>query len=100
MGHYYRNSLSREALTIANEMLAGSKIFLFELSAWINQTYQDVLAHTTSSKKEAWGLMSHCVWVVFKLLFDAHRLSGAWWTPEAGGGDVQLGPIAVPESYV
>ena len=76
MGHHYRNSLSGEALTIANEMLAGSKIFLFELSAWINQTYQDVLAWTTSSEKEAWGLMSHCIRVVFKLLQDA-RSSGA-----------------------
>jgi hypothetical protein len=89
MGQYYRSTLGGEALTIANEMLAASKLFIFELAAWINRTYQDTLARTTSSEKEAWALISHCVRVVFKLLRDA-RSSGSRWTPEAPDGDVQL----------
>ena len=87
MGTYYRGSLTGEALTIANEMLSRSKTFIADLSTWINTTYQDTLARTMSSEKEAWALLSHCVRVVFKLLRDA-RASGARWTP--GTSDEQL----------
>jgi hypothetical protein len=84
---YYRGRLTGEALTIANEMLSRSKTFIADLSTWINTTYQDTLARTMSSEKEAWALLSHCVRVVFKLLRDA-RSSGARWTP--GTSDEQL----------
>jgi hypothetical protein len=89
MGSYYRMVLSGEALTVANEMLATSKNFIYELSTWMNLKYQDTLARTMASEKEAWSLIAHCVRVVFKLLRDA-RSSGSRWTPEAGDGDVQL----------
>jgi hypothetical protein len=89
MGSYYRTVLPGEALTVANEMLATSKNFIYELSTWMNLKYQDTLARTMASEKEAWSLIAHCVRVVFKLLRDA-RSSGSRWTPEAGDGDVQL----------
>ena len=87
LGSYYRGCLAGEALTIANEMLSRSKTFIADLSTWINTTYQDTLARTMSSEKEAWALLSHCVRVVFKLLRDA-RSSGSRWTP--GTSDEQL----------
>jgi hypothetical protein len=34
-----------------------------------------------ASEKEAWSLISHCVWVTFKLLRDSRSL-GAHWTDE------------------
>jgi hypothetical protein len=89
MGSYYRSTLSGEALNVANEMLMGSKLFIFELASWMNTTYMDTMARTTASEKEAWALISHCIRVIFKLLRDA-RSSGARWTPEDGGGDVEL----------
>ena len=89
MGNYYRSSLSGEALNVATEMLMASKLFSFELASWMNSTYTDTMACTTASEKEAWALISHCVRVVFKLLRDGHS-SRARWTPEEGGGDVEL----------
>jgi hypothetical protein len=87
MGYYYRTRLAGEALNVAIEMLSTSKTFIADLSTWVNTTYQDTLARTMSSEKEAWALISHCVRVVFKLLRDA-RSSGARWTP--GTSDEQL----------
>ena len=87
MGQHYRNCLTGEALIIANEMLAASKLFISDLSTWINTTFQDTRARTMASEKEAWSLISHCVRVIFKLLRDA-RAGGARWTPETR--DVQL----------
>jgi hypothetical protein len=63
---------------VANEMLALSKNFIYELSTWINMKYTDTLARTTLTLKEVWALIAHCVRVVFKLLRDAQ--SSAWIT--------------------
>jgi hypothetical protein len=63
------------------EMLAASKLFISDLLIWINTTYQDTRARTMASEKEAWPLISHCVWVIFKLLRDLWS-SGARWTVE------------------
>jgi hypothetical protein len=81
MGQHYRQCLSGEALIVAMEMIASSKLFISDLSTWINTTYQDTRARTMASEKEAWSLISHCVRVIFKLLRDA-RSSGARWTLE------------------
>jgi hypothetical protein len=81
MGQHYRQCLSGEGLIVAMEMLAASKLFISDLSTWINTTYQDTRARTMASEKEAWSLISHCVRVIFKLLRDA-RSSGARWTLE------------------
>jgi hypothetical protein len=89
LGSYYCTCLTSEGLTMANEMLAASKNFIYKLPTWMNLKYQDTLALTMASEKEAWSLIAHCVWVIFKLLHDA-QLSGSQWTPEAGDGDVQL----------
>jgi hypothetical protein len=70
-------------------MLAASKNFIYELSIWTNLKYQDTLAQTMASDKEALSLIAHCMRVIFKLLCDA-RSSGSRWTPEARDGDVQL----------
>jgi hypothetical protein len=87
MGQHYRHCLTGEALLTAMEMLAASKLFISDLSTWINTTYQDTRARTMASEKEAWSLISHCVRVIFKLLRDA-RASGARWTVETR--DAQL----------
>jgi hypothetical protein len=87
MGQHYRHCLSGEALMTAMEMLGASKLFISDLSTWINTTYQDTRARTMASEKEAWSLISHCVRVIFKLLRDA-RASGARWTEETR--DAQL----------
>ena len=87
MGEHYRSCLAGEGLIVAIEMLAGSKLFISDLSTWINTTYQDTRARTMASEAEAWSLISHCVRVVFKLLRDA-RSSGARWTTETR--DVKL----------
>ena len=79
MGQHYRHCLSGEALITAMEMLGSSKLFISDLSTWVNTTYQDTRARTMASEKEAWSLISHCVRVIFKLLRDA-RASGARWT--------------------
>jgi hypothetical protein len=89
MGAYYRSTLSGEALNVATELLMASKLFIFELAAWMNMTYMDTMAHTTASAKEAWALISHCVHVLFKLLWDAQS-GGARWTPTEGSGDLEL----------
>ena len=90
MGNYYHMCLTSKALTVANKMLAVSKNFIYELSTWMNLKYQDTLARTMASNKEAWSLIAHCcIRVIFKLLRNA-RSSGSRWTPEAGDGDVQL----------
>jgi hypothetical protein len=68
MGQHYRQCLSGEALIVAMEMLAASKLFISDLLTWINTTYQDTRARTMALEKEAWSLISHCVWVIFKLL--------------------------------
>jgi hypothetical protein len=81
MGQHYRQCLAGEALIVAMEMLASSKLFISDLSTWINTTYQDTRARTMASEKEAWSLISHCVRVIFKLLRDA-RSAGARWTDE------------------
>jgi hypothetical protein len=61
MGQHYRHCLSGEALIVAIEMLATSKLFISDLSTWINTTYQDTRARIMASEKEAWSLISHCV---------------------------------------
>jgi BMFP domain-containing protein YqiC len=81
MGQHYRQCLSGEALIVAMEMIASSKLFISDLSTWINTTYQDTRARTMALEKEAWSLISHCVRVIFKLLRDA-RSSGARWMAE------------------
>jgi hypothetical protein len=86
--HYCHWCLSGEALIIAIEMLAAaSKHFISDLSTWINTKYQDTRAWTMASEKEAWSLISHCVRVIFKLLWDAWS-AGARWTEETQ--DTQL----------
>jgi hypothetical protein len=89
MSSHYRLHLVGEGLTVALQMLSTSVTFILELSTWINHKYQDTIARTTASEKEAWALIAHCVRVIFKLLRDA-RSSGLRWTPEAPEGDVQL----------
>jgi hypothetical protein len=41
IGQHYCQCLSGEALIVAMEMLAASKLFISDLSTWINTTYQD-----------------------------------------------------------
>jgi hypothetical protein len=81
MGQHYRQCLSGKALVVAMEMLAARKLFISDLSTWINTTYQDTWARTMALEKEAWSLISHCVRVILKLLRDL-RSSGARWTVE------------------
>jgi hypothetical protein len=68
-------------------MMGASKLFISNLTTWINTTYQDTWARTMESEKETWSLISHCVRVVFQLLRDAHS-SGLWYTAETR--DAQL----------
>jgi hypothetical protein len=60
-GQHYCQCLSSEALIVAMEMLAASKLFILDLLMWINTMYQDTWAWTMALEKEAWSLISHCV---------------------------------------